>query len=73
MVPETHTVELSDGGSLHAVTSGAGQAIVFIGGLGDDHTLFAPLTSALTDTNLCVTFDNRGAGASSPPRPRVLR
>lgn len=58
-------VDVGSGASLLVARTGEGPAIVFVGGLGDDHTLFDPLVERLSDQFLCVAFDNRGSGASS--------
>lgn len=59
-------LDVGAGATLAVHRSGAGPALVFVGGLGDDHTLFDPLVERLGDQFTCVTFDNRGTGASSP-------
>jgi pimeloyl-ACP methyl ester carboxylesterase len=58
-------VDVGGGASLLVARTGDGPAIVFVAGLGDDHTLFDPLIERLSDGFACVAFDNRGTGASS--------
>jgi 3-oxoadipate enol-lactonase len=59
-------IDVGEGASLLVRRSGDGPAMVLVGGLGDDHTLFDPLVERLSDRFTCVAFDNRGSGASSP-------
>lgn len=46
---------------------GEGPPLVFIGGLGVDLTVFAPLTDLLARSFRVLTFDNRGAGRTDKP------
>ncbi|HEV3169715.1 MAG TPA: alpha/beta hydrolase [Actinocrinis sp.] len=46
---------------------GDGPPLVFIGGLGTDLTLFAPMTRQLAQHFRVLTFDNRGAGRTDQP------
>jgi 3-oxoadipate enol-lactonase len=53
--------------SMYYELSGEGQPLVFIGGLGADLTVFAPVTTRLAREFRVLTFDNRGAGRTSMP------
>jgi 3-oxoadipate enol-lactonase len=67
------TVVLGSGAMLHARIVGSGPPLVLVGGLGDDHTLWDPLLPGLSADHRCLSFDNRGAGQSSPARePYVI-
>ena len=44
--------------------SHSAKTIVFVAGLGDDHSSWAEPVSLLADSYHCVTFDNRGIGES---------
>lgn len=57
-------LELDDGHVVYR-EHGRGPAVVFIGGLGDDHSLWASQQADLADGFRTIAFDNRGAGASS--------
>jgi 3-oxoadipate enol-lactonase len=41
-----------------------GRPMVLVAGLGDDHTSWDPILEYLTPAYRCITFDNRGIGAS---------
>ncbi|MHB1432169.1 MAG: alpha/beta fold hydrolase [Streptosporangiaceae bacterium] len=58
------------GVSIYTQLAGDGPPIVWVAGLGDDHTSWSQQVLDFTQENLCVTFDNRGIGRSSiPPGP----
>ena len=42
----------------------AGRPVVLVAGLGDDHASWDPILGYLTPRYRCITFDNRGIGAS---------
>jgi pimeloyl-ACP methyl ester carboxylesterase len=62
---QTQLIDIGEGASLFVERTGNGPAILFVAGLGDDHTLFDPLVDRMRDQFTCITFDHRGSGASS--------
>ena len=64
-------------GDFYIDTRGPEQAqpIVFVAGLGDDHSSWSEIVAMLSDTYHCITFDNRLGRALSrraPPHPSSL-
>lgn len=59
-MPRVHTGELS----LYYVESGAGEPVVFVPGLGTDHTVWGYQTRALSRSFHCIAVDPRDAGRS---------
>jgi pimeloyl-ACP methyl ester carboxylesterase len=60
----------SDGVELYYEVTGAGEPLLMVAGLADDHLSWGPVTAPLAETHRVITFDNRGVGASStPPGP----
>ena len=53
-------------GDFYVDTSGPDQAqpIIFVAGLGDDHSSWSEIVAMLSDSYRCITFDNRGIGQS---------
>jgi pimeloyl-ACP methyl ester carboxylesterase len=74
MAEETgRAIELATGVRLFAELRGDGPPVIFVGGLGDDHTLWAPLIGELGRSYRYLVFDNRGAGRSGDPgRPHAI-
>jgi 3-oxoadipate enol-lactonase len=64
-VPTTETVAIDADASLFVETAGEGPAMLMVGGLGDDHTVYGPLVEQVQDRFTCITYDHRGSGASS--------
>jgi len=48
----------------HAAGPPGGRPVVLVAGLGDDHASWGPILRYLTPAYRCITFDNRGIGAS---------
>jgi 3-oxoadipate enol-lactonase len=47
--------------------------LMLVAGLGDDHTSWAPVLDGLANSYRCITFDNRGIGASPiTPSPYTI-
>lgn len=63
----SQTVRTADGVRLHVETSGAGETILFIQGLGYATWAWEPQMDALAGRARAVAFDNRGAGQSDKP------
>jgi pimeloyl-ACP methyl ester carboxylesterase len=67
-MPSVHVGDINVYYELHgAELRGDGPSLVFIGGLGADLTLFAPMTRQLAQHFRVLTFDNRGAGRTDQP------
>jgi pimeloyl-ACP methyl ester carboxylesterase len=67
-MPSVHVGDINVYYELHgAEPHGDGPPLVFIGGLGADLTLFAPMTRQLAQRFRVLTFDNRGAGRTDQP------
>ena len=63
-------VEISAGQELEVHIGGSGPPLYFIAGLGDGLDSWAQVATELEPDHTCVTFDNRGCGASdTPPGP----
>jgi 3-oxoadipate enol-lactonase len=50
--------------AVHAAGPRGGWPVVLVAGLGDDHASWGPILEYLTLAYRCITFDNRGIGAS---------
>jgi 3-oxoadipate enol-lactonase len=50
--------------AVHTAGPAGGRPVVLVAGLGDDHTSWDPILEYLTPAYRCITFDNRGIGAS---------
>ncbi|MGE0066521.1 MAG: alpha/beta fold hydrolase [Solirubrobacterales bacterium] len=64
-MPTTENVAIDSTASLFVETAGQGPPMVMVGGLGDDHTAYAPLIEGVADRFTCIAYDNRGSGDSS--------
>ena len=53
------------GGEIFVQRRGHGAPLVWVGGLGDDHTGWAAQVEQFANDYTCVTFDNRGVGRST--------
>jgi 3-oxoadipate enol-lactonase len=54
--------------------TGRGETVIFIPGLGADHSFWLPMIHRLHQSFHCVAVDNRGSGRSSaPPGPYTMR
>lgn len=63
----------ANGISLYYEEHGEGEPLVFISGLGRNHSSWAPVIPAFVDTRRCIVFDNRGTGRSAvPPGPYAI-
>lgn len=63
------TVDVA-GVSIHYTSQGQGSPVLFLMGLGVGGIGWQPQVEALRGRHRCITFDNRGVGASdSPPGP----
>ena len=58
--------------AVHAAGPAGGRPVVLVAGLGDDHASWDPILEYLTPAYRCITFDNRGIGAS-PVTPGPYR
>lgn len=61
----TENVAIDSTASLFVETTGQGPPVLMVGGLGDDHTAYAPLVEQVQERFTCIAYDHRGAGASS--------
>jgi 3-oxoadipate enol-lactonase len=62
------------GGEIHVSVRGSGPPLVWVAGLGDDHTSFDAQVEKFADDYTCVAFDNRGTGSSTAlPGPYTMR
>ena len=50
--------------AVDAAGPSGGRPVVLVAGLGDDHASWDPVLEYLTPAYRCITFDNRGIGAS---------
>ena len=57
----------ANGISLRYEVSGEGPPLLLISGMGQNHRAWAPALPALQERFRCITFDNRGTGASDVP------
>jgi pimeloyl-ACP methyl ester carboxylesterase len=58
--------------AVHAAGPAGGRPVVLVAGLGDDHASWDPILEYLAPAYRCITFDNRGIGAS-PVTPGPYR
>ena len=58
--------------AVHTAGPPGGRPVVLVAGLGDDHASWDPILEYLTPVYRCITFDNRGIGAS-PVTPGPYR
>lgn len=62
-----------DGDEIEVSVVGSGPPLYFIAGLGDGLDSWAAVIAELVDSYSCVSFDNRGCGASdTPPGPYAI-
>ena len=62
------------GGEVHVSVRGDGPPLVWMAGLGDDHTSFDAQVDKFADSFTCVAFDNRGTGQSTTlPGPYSMK
>jgi 3-oxoadipate enol-lactonase len=70
----SRTVPTRAGGEIHVIVRGSGPPLVWIAGLGDDHTSFDAQVDKFVDEYTCVAFDNRGTGQSTTlPGPYTMK
>jgi pimeloyl-ACP methyl ester carboxylesterase len=62
---EGSVVRTRAGGEVYVERRGTGPALVWVAGLGDDHTGWTTQVEQFSGQYTCVTFDNRGTGAST--------
>jgi 3-oxoadipate enol-lactonase len=68
------TVPTRAGGEIHVTVRGSGPPLVWVAGLGDDHTSFDAQVDKFIDRYTCVAFDNRGTGQSTTlPGPYTMK
>jgi 3-oxoadipate enol-lactonase len=66
-------VETRAGGEVNVSVRGNGPPLVWIAGLGDDHTSFDAQVDKFENHYTCVAFDNRGTGRSTTlPGPYTM-
>jgi 3-oxoadipate enol-lactonase len=53
------------GGEVNVSVRGSGPPLVWVAGLGDDHTSFDAQVDKFADQYTCVAYDNRGTGRST--------
>jgi 3-oxoadipate enol-lactonase len=59
--------------SLFVSVTGSGPPLLWVAGLGDDHSSWASQVPRFTTEYTCIVFDNRGCGLSStPPGPYTI-
>ena len=61
-----------EGGSLHFERDGAGEAVIFVSGLGGTAAFWAVQVQAFRDRFSVITFDHRGIGASTGAPPYTV-
>jgi pimeloyl-ACP methyl ester carboxylesterase len=62
------------GGEINVSVSGSGPPLVWVAGLGDDHTSFDAQVDKFADHYTCVAYDNRGTGRSTNlPGPYTMK
>jgi pimeloyl-ACP methyl ester carboxylesterase len=62
------------GGEVYVSVRGSGPPLVWVAGLGDDHTSFDAHVDTFADRYTCVAFDNRGTGQSTTlPGPYTMK
>jgi pimeloyl-ACP methyl ester carboxylesterase len=61
----TSTVTSRAGGEIYVAVRGSGPPLVWVAGLGDDHTSFDAQVDNFVEQYTCVVFDNRGTGQST--------
>jgi pimeloyl-ACP methyl ester carboxylesterase len=59
------TIPTRAGGEVTVSVRGSGPPLVWVAGLGDDHTSFDAQVDKFLDDYTCVSFDNRGTGQST--------
>ena len=67
-------VSIRDGElSLFVSVTGSGPPLLWVAGLGDDHSSWASQIPRFANDYTCIVFDNRGCGQSStPPGPYTI-
>lgn len=59
--------------SMFVSVTGSGPPLLWVAGLGDDHSSWATQIPRFTTEYTCIVFDNRGCGLSStPPGPYTI-
>lgn len=62
------------GGEINVSVRGSGPPLVWVAGLGDDHTSFDAQVDKFADEYTCVAYDNRGTGQSTNlPGPYTMK
>ncbi|HEV3267154.1 MAG TPA: alpha/beta hydrolase [Acidimicrobiales bacterium] len=62
------------GGEIYVNVRGSGPPLVWVAGLGDDHTSFDAQVDRFVDQYTCVVYDNRGTGRSTTlPGPYTMK
>ena len=68
------TVPTRAGGEIYVSVRGSGPPLVWVAGLGDDHTSFDAQVDKFADHYTCVAYDNRGTGQSTAlPGPYTMK
>jgi pimeloyl-ACP methyl ester carboxylesterase len=62
------------GGAINVSVRGSGPPLVWVAGLGDDHTSFDAQVDKFADQFTCIAYDNRGTGLSTTlPGPYTMK
>jgi 3-oxoadipate enol-lactonase len=62
------------GGEINVTVRGSGPPLIWVAGLGDDHTSFDAQVDKFADQYTCVAYDNRGTGLSTIlPGPYTMK
>jgi 3-oxoadipate enol-lactonase len=60
--------------TLYVSVAGSGPPLLWVAGLGDDHSSWSTQIPRFSNEYTCIVFDNRGCGLSStPPGPYTIR
>ena len=72
--PLLKNVPTRAGGEINVSVRGSGPPLVWVAGLGDDHTSFDAHVDKFSDQFTCIAYDNRGTGQSTTlPGPYTMK
>jgi pimeloyl-ACP methyl ester carboxylesterase len=72
--PQLKNVPTRAGGAINTSVRGSGPPLVWVAGLGDDHTSFDAHVEKFSDQFTCIAYDNRGTGQSTTlPGPYTMK
>jgi 3-oxoadipate enol-lactonase len=72
--PSVRNVATRAGGEINVCVRGSGPPLVWVAGLGDDHSSFDAQVEKFSDHYTCVAYDNRGTGESTTmPGPYTMK